>query len=208
MKYLKMLGLAAVAAMALMAVVAGSASATTLEVGGTAKNESVTITASLKAGTSAILTDTFGFSSNTCTESHVHGSTTSADIGGKTFDNTYTGDSLTGPLTEESNGLSFGKCTREPVTAHKSGELHITWISGTTNGTVTSSGAEVTTGSPFGTLNCKTGEGTHLGILTGVAKTTEHATMDINAVLSCSGVSSKWEATYIVTTPTGLGVVS
>jgi hypothetical protein len=135
----------------------------------------------------------------------VHGSTTSADVGGSTIHGVYTGDSLTGPLTEGANGLKFSNCTREPVTVHKSGELHITWTSGT-NGTVTSSGAEVTTGSPFGTINCKTGEGTHLGTLTGVAA--GKATMDINAVLSCSGISSKWEATYTVTSPEGLGVVS
>jgi len=203
MKYLKMLGLAAVAAMALMAVTAGSASATTLEIGGVTQNASVTITASLKAGTSAILKDTAGISSNTCTASHVHGSTTSADRAGVTVDNAYTGDSLTGPLTPGAGGLSFSGCAREPVTADATGELHITWTSGT-NGTVTSSGAEVTTGSPFGTLNCKTNAGTHLGTLTGVAA--GNATMDINAVLSCSGISSKWEATYSVTTPSGLGV--
>jgi hypothetical protein len=110
-------------------------------------------------------------------------------------------------VTGAVNTLTFGTCTREPVTTHKGGTLHIKWIEGTTNGTVTSSGAEVTTGSPFGTLNCKTGEGTHLGTLKGVAKTTEHATMEINAVLSCSGISSKWEATYTVTSPTGLGVI-
>jgi hypothetical protein len=71
---------------------------------------------------------------------------------------------------------------------------------------VTSSGAEVTTGSPFGTLNCKTEAGTHLGTLTGVKE--GNATMDINAALFCGGISSKWEATYTVTSPSGLGVVS
>jgi hypothetical protein len=208
MKYLKMIGLAAVAAMALMAVVAGSASATTLEVGGVTKNESITIVASIKLGTSAILKDTFGVSSNTCTESNVHGSTTESTTGGVTTLGSYTGEQLTGPLTEKENGLNFKNCTREPVVVHNSGILHIKWISGTTNGTVTSSKAEVTTGSPFGTLTCKTGEGTHLGILKGVAKATEHATMEINASLVCSGISSKWEAAYTVTTPTGLGVVN
>jgi hypothetical protein len=204
MKYLKMLGLAAVAAMALMAFAAGSASATTLEVGGVPKNESVTIAASLKAGTSLITKDTFGFSINTCIISNLHGSTTSSTTVGVTTDNSYTGEQLTVPLTS----LTFSSCEREPVIVHKAGTLHIKWISGTTNGTVTLSGSEWTEGSPFGTLNCKTNEGTHLGTLTGVAKTTEHATLDINAVLSCSGISVKWEATYTVTSPTGLGVVS
>jgi hypothetical protein len=35
-----------------------------------------------------------------------------------------------------------------------------------------------------------------------------NATMDINAALFCGGISSKWEATYTVTSPSGLGVVS
>ena len=193
MKYLKMLGLAAVAAMALMAVVAGSASATTLELGGVTKSTSTTISASLKVGTSAVLKDTFGISSNTCTESSVSGTTSSTS-----------GATVTGTLS----ALSFKKCEREPVNVLKAGTLHVAWISGTTNGTVSSSGAEVETPSPFGTLICSTGAGTHLGTITGVKLSSEHATMDINATLSCSGVSSKWVATYTVTSPTGLGVVS
>ena len=190
MKYLKMLGLAAVAAMALTAFTAGSASATTLSVEGVAKNSSVSLVSTLKSGTSAVLKDTAGFSSNTCTGSEVKGSTASP----------YTGATVTGAVST----LSFSNCERT-VTVHKGGTLHVAWTSGT-NGTVTSSGAEVTTGSPFGTLNCKTNEGTHLGTLTGVK--TGNATMDINAALSCSGISSKWEATYTVTSPAGLGVES
>jgi hypothetical protein len=191
MKYLKMLGLAAVAAMALMAFTAGSASATTLEVGGTAQSTSVSLTATLKSGSSAILKDTFGFSSNTCTSSEVKGASASP----------FSNETVTGAVST----LSFSSCAREPVVTHNAGTLHVKWTSGT-DGTVTSSGAEVTTGSPFGTLNCKTGAGTHLGTLTGVAS--GNATMDINAALSCSGISSKWEATYVVTSPSGLGVVS
>jgi len=189
MKYLKMLGLAAVAAMALMAVTAGSASATTLEIKGVTQNTAVTIKASLKSGTSAILKDTAGISSNTCTASSVEGKSEAP----------FSNATVTGAVST----LTFSSCAREPVTKDAGGKLHITWTSGT-NGTVTSSGAEVTTGSPFGTLNCKTNAGTHLGTLTGVAS--GNATMTINAALSCSGISSKWEATYVVTTPEGLGV--
>jgi hypothetical protein len=192
MKYLKMLGLAAVAAMALMAIGAGSASATKLEVGGVVQSTSTAISASLKAGTSAILKDTFGFSSNTCTVSSVAGTTSSPS-----------GATVTGNLS----ALSFTSCEREPVTVDSKGVLHVQWTSGT-NGTVTSSGAEVTTGSPFGTLNCKTGTGTHLGSLAGTGSSSAHAVLTINASLSCSGISSKWEAVYTVTSPTGLGVVS
>jgi hypothetical protein len=203
MKYLKKLGLAALAAMALTAFSAGSASATTLEIGGVVKNETVTINASIKAGTSAILRDTFGFSVNTCTGSTVHGETTYADG----VHNKYTGTRLTGPITS----LTFSGCTN-PVTVHKPGNLYIEHIRGTTNGTVFSEGAEVTVWSALHNtyINCKTGAGIHLGILTGVAKTTEHATMDINATLNCEPhlSSAKWTGTYTVTTPTGLGVVA
>jgi len=190
MKQLKMLGLAAVAAAALTALAAPFASATTLEVGGVSQNGSVAISASLKSGTMVILRDTFGITTNRCNKSTVEGAS----------GNPFSGATVTGPLST----LTFGECSFEPVEVHKGGTLHFSHITGTTNGTVTSSGTEVTTNSAFGTLNCITGGGTHLGTLTGVAS--GHATIDINAQLSCSGISSKLAATYTVTGPTGFGV--
>ncbi|MDQ2631223.1 MAG: hypothetical protein M3Y75_09695 [Actinomycetota bacterium] len=190
MKFLKMLGLAAVAAMALTAFTAGSASATTLEVGGVTQNKAVTIEASLASGTSAVLSRTDGSLANTCTTSTVKGSTT-----------VFTGTTVTGPISS----LTFSNCTR-PVTVHKAGTLHVAHIAGTTDGTVTSSGAEVTVGSPFGTLTCVTGTGVDIGRLTG--KAAGSATMDINAVLNCGFLvpSAKWAGTYTITSPAGLGV--
>ncbi|HEX6206329.1 MAG TPA: hypothetical protein VFZ29_11050 [Solirubrobacterales bacterium] len=201
MKYLKMLGLAAVAAMAFTAFAASSASATTLEVNGVTTNATVTITAS--AEESITLSRTDGTFANTCTESHVHGHTTLT-----------TGHVVTGPLTGHndgnppSNGLSFSNCER-PVTVHRPGTLEITHIAGTTDGTVFSKQAEVTTGSPFGTLNCKTGETTHIGTLTGTDGTpSTFATMDIKAVLNCGFLvpSANWKGAYTITTPHKLGV--
>jgi hypothetical protein len=197
MKYLKMLGLAAFAAMAFTAFVgASTASATTLEVTGVTQAQPVTITASLTAGTSAILRDTFGFAANTCKESHVHGSTVSP----------YTGTTVTGEFTAGEAGLSFKGCTN-PVTVHKSGKLHVEWED-ETDGWVSSSEAEVTVWSTIhGTyINCKTGPGVVIGTLTGV--THGHAEIHINTVLDCSPhlSSAKWIGAYIVTTPTGLGV--
>jgi hypothetical protein len=188
MKYLKMLGIAAVAAMSFMAFAASSASATSLEVGGTTK-ANVFITATIESGTSALLQRTDGSFANTCTSSHVEG--TSGANGGTT---------VTGAVSS----LSFSNCTR-PVSVHAGGTLHIQYTSGT-NGTVTSSGAQVTVGSIFGTLDCKTGTGTHLGNVTGSASS--HAIMHINAVINCGFLvpSAKWEGTYVVTNPTGLGV--
>jgi hypothetical protein len=204
MRQLKLLGLAATAALALTAMFgAAGAWATTLEETGVTKNSSVTLTLSLKSGTSSITRDTAAFSQNTCTTSNVHGSTT-----------VFTGASVTGPLTghtakekEEgklpSSGMSFSGCTR-PVTVHDPGTLEITYTSGT-NGTVASEETLVTIGSAFGILTCDTGATTKIGTLTGVAGGS--ATMDVNAVLNC-GIfpSAKWEATYVVTSPDGLGV--
>ena len=197
MKYLKMLGLAAVAAMALTAFAVGSASATTLEVEGSTTNAEVTITASLEPSTTATLRTTGGLFANTCTESHVHGNTVSP----------FTGTTVGGPITT----LTFSKCTEEPVVVHQKGSLTITHIAGTTNGTVTSSGAEVTVPSPIGTLTCKTGGGTDIGKLTGATNgttnLTKHATMDIEGVLNCGIIpSAVWEGKYIVTSPTELAV--
>jgi hypothetical protein len=196
MKYLKMLGLAAVAAMAVMAFVgAGTASATTLEIGGVPQNKAVTISASLEAGSSAILKDEFGTTTDTCTESSVHGTTTSP----------FTAEEIDGTLTT----LTFGKCSHTTTVINK-GILYVKWDGGT-NGTVTSSGAEVTVQSTFfgASAICKTGGGTDIGTLTGVGKLTEHATMDINATISCGILgNSKWTGSYKVTTPTGLGVVN
>jgi hypothetical protein len=216
MKYLKMLGLAALSAMALMAVTAGAASATTLEVGGVTQNKSVEITASLKPGSTLILTPTGSAEpSNTCTQAIIGGSTTSSTNTAVsppvTTSNSYTGNDLTGPITElQFGGSSTGTpgCIND-VTVHKAGTLHVSHAGGT-NGTLTSSGAEVTSfSSTFGVyVNCKTGAGTHLGTLTG--KKEGHAEVHVNAVLNCGFFvpSAKWEGTYVVTTPTGLGVVA
>ncbi|HEY5943195.1 MAG TPA: hypothetical protein VIT89_10080 [Solirubrobacterales bacterium] len=193
---LKALGLAAVAAMALTAFTAGSASATTLEVGGVKQNKAVTLEGSLKAGTSTLWMRTDGSFANTCSGSTVKGSTVTP----------FTGTTLTGP----SSSLSFPICDR-PATAHKAGTLHVESIAGTTDGTVSSSGTEVTVGSIFGTLNCKTSSGVDIGTLTGTDGTpSTHAEMDINAVLDCGFLvpSASWKGTYVVTSPTGLGVVA
>lgn len=191
MKYLKILGLAAVAAAALMAFVgAGTASATTLEVKGVTQNQAVTIHATLKAGTSAVLKDSAGSTTDTCTSSTVHGTTS-------VFDGTY----VSGPISS----LTFANCSHT-TTVIKSGSLDIDWTSGT-NGTVISTGAEVTVVSTaFGvSAICKTGTGTTIGTLTGVAA--GQATMDINGTIPCGILgNSSWTGTYVVTTPEGLGV--
>jgi len=198
MKYLKMLGLAAVAAMALMAIGASAASATTLEVGGVAKNSAVTITASLEPGTSAILKDELGSTTDTCTESTVHGATVSP------FTATNS-NPIGGPVST----LDFGNCSHT-TDVIANGSLSVSWINGTTDGTVSSSGAQVKVRSTFFgiTANCDTGAGTDIGRLTGTGDTSKHATMDISATLDCTALGNgTWTGSYTVTSPTGLGVV-
>jgi hypothetical protein len=204
MKYLKMLGLAVVAAAALMAFVgAGTASATTLAIGGVAQNKAVTLEATLLPGTSALLKDEFGTTTDTCLSSTVEG-TTENRVSPETT--RFTGAVVGGKI----NTLDFTQCTHT-TTVLAPGSLHVTWISGTDNGTVTSIGAEVTVQSTFfgASAVCKTGEGTDIGTLTGKTLTTEHAIMDINAKINCGILgSSSWTGTYKVTSPTGLSVKS
>lgn len=197
MKYIKILGVTALAAMA-WAAFASTASATTLEATGVKQTGAVTITASLQPGVSSVLKDTSGFSQNTCTGSHLHGVTS-----------LFTGSFVTGPFTEHqganpSAGMSFSNCTRT-VTVHDPGTFEIVW-NGLTNGTVSFEETRVTSGSSIGTLNCTAGATTHVGTLTGVFS--GHATLHINAVINCGIIpSAKWEATYTVTSPHGLGVI-
>jgi hypothetical protein len=187
MKHLKNVVLAATALAALFS--AGSASATTLEIGGVTQSKAVSITVTLQSSTSTILRDTFGISLKTCTGMELNATTASP----------FTGTTVTAPI----NNWAF-TCDRT-FHVHKAGTLHIAHIKNTTNGTLTVSGSEFTTDSPFGTLSCRAGVGTHIGTLTGAASPLAHATIDLNAVTDCSGVSTRWTGTFIVTSPTGLG---
>jgi hypothetical protein len=197
MKFTKILGLVAMAALALMAF-ASTASATTIELKGVKQTGAVKISASLKSGTSAVLKDTSGTFANTCNASTVVGEDTTSKTGTK----------VSGPISS----LTFGPtCTHEKVVVHKAGSLEADWIKGTTNATMYSTGAEVTVPAtiPFiglTTVTCITNE-TDIGTATGVAS--GQATIHINAVLNCGSLlpSAKWEGTYVVTSPEGLGFV-
>ena len=192
MKQLKRIAVSALAAAALTVTIgAGSASATTIEVEGVTQNKSVDVNLRLAIGTSTVLSLTDGSLANTCTSSRIRG-TTQSPFSGTT-------------VTTWANTLSFESCTR-PVTVHNAGALHVQYISGTTNGTVSLSGAEVTVGSPIGTLTCKTGFGVDLGTLTG--SSAGWAYLDVNAVLNCGFLapSASWKGTYETTWAEGLGV--
>lgn len=200
MTLLRSFSCAALAAAALAAFVGpAAASATTLEVGGVAQNKSVELNATLDPGTTMIFKDGIGATIVTCLESTIKSKT----------EGSFTGAAVGGTV----GTLSFGNCTHT-VDVIAGGSLSITWISGSTNGTVVSSGAEITV---FSTVTgafaiCKTGAGTDIGVLTGattVSNPTKHATIDVNAKISCGILgSSSWTGSYIVTSPTELGVVN
>lgn len=191
-----MLGIVVMAAMALMAVIgAGSTSATELFKDTGSTNDTIrrgtTIEATLKSGTSAILTYTPGFTPiDTCTSSNLIGKLEeaggeSAHPGGKTL--TLSGCSHTTHVIDP-------------------GKVYVEHIPDTTNGYVYSSGAELEFYSTDYKTNvvCKTGVGVLLGMLTGAASE-GHATFHVNAVLPCSPIYSvRWTGTYTVTNPTGL----
>lgn len=190
MKHLNTPVLVVWSAMALLAFAPGIATATTLEVGGTAKTEQVELTGTLKAGTSMTFKTTAGLFLNRCGSSHLQAATASP----------FTDTKVTGPLA-----LGVGLC--EEFIAGTGGSLYIEHISGTTNGTVFWENAEWKISTVVGQLNCKMGAGTDIGTLTGVAS--GHATLDVNAILNCPFLPSvRWEATYTITSPTGLGIVS
>jgi len=194
MKYLKMLGLMVVAALALMAF-ASAASATTGASTGVKITKNFTIHATLEEGTSAILKDEAGTTTDTCTTSTVHGTTT-------TFTAAGTG-AIGGPIST----LTFGNCSHT-TDVIAPGSLTVSRIAGTSNGTVTSSGAEVQVRSTFFGANatCKTGSGTDVGTLTG--KANGQATMDINATISCGILgNTSLTGSGVVTSPEGVGVV-
>jgi hypothetical protein len=189
-----MQGLAALAATALTAfVAAGTASATTVETGGTPQNKTVAFTASAKSGTSVAFKDTTGNTADTCTSSEFNGDTVSP------FTNT---SGVNATLLE----FYFTNCTSGKTTVHKPGKLSFEWTKNT-EGTVRSIEAEITVYDNIfgGFTTCKTGT-TIIGTVTGVA--TGQATLHVNAVLSCTAVSSlKWEGTYVFTSPNGFGLV-
>lgn len=206
MKYVKMLGLAAVAAAALMAFVgAGTASAsvvcsTTVSPcpAGRAWATGTTVDFSSK---SAVLADTFEVVKNTC-EGTVSGTLTNGS------------STATAKLTVGAAGLTWSKCTRTADTI-KGGTLEIHNVAGTSNGTITASGFEVTSKIPsiVGEISCvfETGTGLDIGTLT----EGNPAVADINAVVrpipgsnaNCPSTAN-WTATYTVTSPSTTGSLS
>jgi hypothetical protein len=207
MKYLKMLGLAAVAAMALTAFLgASSASATVLCTTTTTPCGTGwhidELDASVAAGQSVTLRNTSGSIEATCT------------VATSKTTKVSTGSSSTTPVGKvEKAELTWGPinagCTNTTDTV-AGGELEVHQIAGTHNGTVTATGFEVTV--VLAGVSCTLGlEGTKdIGTLTGGAP----AVMDVNVgVVKKAGSflcpsTGVWEGNYTITNHTSAYVVA
>jgi hypothetical protein len=198
MKYLKMLGLAAVAAMALAAFVgAGTASATVLCKTTSTPCNSIygkgTVLVTSLSGSNLIET-TSGSTLTTCT-----GTSTKATIenaGGST-------STVVAPLTE----MVASGCTGI-VNTLKLGTLEIHHITGTDNGTITGLFSEVTTALFGTTCTYGAGAGIDAGTLTGG----ESPTIKVNEIVKkvaggfVCPAEVRWTASYNVTSPKPLYV--
>ncbi|MGN6663153.1 MAG: hypothetical protein ACTHK6_02925 [Solirubrobacterales bacterium] len=197
MKYVKMLGLAAIAAAALMAF-AGSASATTLTCGTELCAANTTIES--KSEGKAVLDAPFG---NVECESTVVGHTTTTKEGGAA-------GNADGPITK----LEWKNCGNDKVETLATGSLSISSGPGTSNGTLSSTGTQVTV-VHLGVHCIYETSNTSLGTVTGSANTANgHATLDISATIprvggtsgGLCGSTAPWTGSYEVTKPTTLNV--
>jgi hypothetical protein len=187
------LGVALTVAAAATAILGGTiASATTLEVKGVAQNKSVSATATLASGSSMLIKDSAGTTTDTCTSSEIKGATES----------TFTGASVGGKVSF----MTFGSCSHTTKVLSK-GSMSFVWTSGT-NGFATSRGAEVTiVSTAFGvSAVCKTGEGTQVGTVTGVKEGS--ATLDVNGKISCGILGTATLTGTYTGTGNGFGVTS
>jgi hypothetical protein len=192
MKHLRCLGLAVLVAMALAAILGtGTASATTLQSFGKNLPKGTTIVTTMKSGTSSIMKDEFGTTTDTCPGSENKSQTTNES-----------GTAVTSVVITQQTS----NCTHTVTTLAK-GSGRIEWTSGH-NGIVISTGSEVTVLSTFfgASAVCRTGAETVMGTLTGSEE--GNATMDVNAKLNCGVLGyGTLTSTYTVTSPKGLTVV-
>ena len=187
MKYVKMLGLAAVAALALMAFLgAGSASATVLcktaaSPCGSEWLKTGSLSSSLVKEGSSVLKSTGGAIEDTCSASTTGGSITSQ------------GENQ--PVVGSVNELTFTECTNTTTVLNQNGTLELE------GETVSAKGFEVTVVAAGVSCVYSAGTGTTLGTFTGG----NPAIIHINAVVNKKSGSflcpsdSKWEGTYQIT---------
>jgi len=218
MKYVKMLGLAAVAAAALMAFVgASSASATVLcETPGTGSPTGTTCPEAWGVGAgdaihavsegNLVLTTGSEFTQITCKKGTVTGTVVTE---GSATETVKADSAKAGDLTWEECSTPNGACTVSTVAA---GTLEIHWIEGTHNGTVTGNNTIVTSecNSIFGKIHCiYKAANEDLGTLTGGETATadfESTPINIEPTSNLCPKEPKWDAKYVVTQPDALYV--
>jgi hypothetical protein len=188
MKYMKILGLAAMALAALMAMV-GTASATTLT-----SPKGTTYTSTIKAENSGAvsLTSAFGgFGTVTCNKSLVEGK----------IEQHGAGVTASGNISK----LTFEECNN-PTTIVSNGALDLHFVN-SKEGTLTGTNTTILIHTAIGTCHFQTtNTGTHLGTLTLTEATGGNAVLDIKATIpSPTGCGNgTWEGSYKVVTPTTL----
>jgi hypothetical protein len=177
MKYLKMLGLAAVAAAALTALLGtGTASATVLcHTTTTPCSQKWTtgtgVEFNLQTGTSALWQTTGGIALNTCLGGTLKGTISNQGSSTETV-----------KISVPASGFSWSSCTTGQQTI-EGGEIEIHAISGSDNGTITMKGFAFTTNTAqYGVCTYTAGTGAHLGTIT--ASKTGAAVIDFEVVLN------------------------
>lgn len=197
------LGAAVVAALMVFAVTSASATELYTEPAGGSEESNGMVTTGSTIASEAEETVTLHppIGSIECEESKVEGTT--SNTGGAS-------ETVKGNIST----LTFGKCNAT-VTVLKKGslEIHTRTEKADGNGTLTSSGAEVTV--VFAGFHCVfSTNNTDLGTLTGSTATEGNATLDIEATIPRTGGSSgifcgstaQWTGAYKVTQPVVLGV--
>jgi hypothetical protein len=197
MKHLKMLGLGLVTAAALTALAgAGTASATVicknnLNTEKCSEPYPVGTEGTASSSGSIILETTGGTTLDTCTGSEVKGTIGNAG-------------SSTTTVSSKLSSITWTGCTVETKTlAPGSGELH--WITGTDNGTLTTSGTEVTVNTGFfGACVYGTGEGKDMGTTVGGNPGSLTISTTVKLTKNESGLCPselKFTGTYVATSP-------
>jgi hypothetical protein len=212
MKYLKMLGLAAIAALALTAFGAGSASATNLcstntnPCTGTLYGAGTNLSAKLKTGTTAVLTNSLD--TVTCTESSISGSISSNTSSGKNTTGTISSVTFTGCTDQNGSNCTVevkntpwhAEATTETSKSNGNGKLDVK-----SHGTGHPE-AKVVCG---GFLSCTFGtELATLGITGGNPAAVKAAGINLSLISGffCPS-SATWDAEYEVTAPKPLYVI-
>ena len=199
MKYLKMLGLAAVAAMALTALLgAGSVSATVLcktYVTPCPKGwdyaAGTEIHATEAAGVSSVFSSTGAETFDECADATIKGKTTNTG-------------SATETVVGNIEAMTFSECT-STLTVLEMGQFEIHYLGPKTKGALTVKKTKVT-GTLFG-VSCifGAGSGTEIGVMESDEST--EAEITVEAVLAKEGGSFLcpgdivWDAKYVITSP-------